>query len=173
MLHALGAQQRGQRWGHAVEGRLRAAHLAALGALDGLPVFKHLTRARDGGFAEHVRMPPDEFRHHGPHHVVEREGAGRLGDVSVEEDVQEEVAQLACERRSVAAVDGVDDLVGLLDRQLPDGLVRLLAVPRTVAAQAADDGDEVLEERRVGRGAVGVVQPEGIDVVREGGVTLG
>ena len=71
-----------------------------------------------------------------------------LGDAGVEDDLEQQVAELAGELLVVLLVDGVGDLVGLLDRHRLDGLVGLLAVPRAAAggAQAGDQLDEAGEE---------------------------
>ncbi len=64
-----------------------------------------------------------------------------------EDALEEQVADLAAQRGVVFAVDGVEDLVGLLEDERPQGLNRLLAIPRTAAgtAQAAHHVDETLE----------------------------
>ena len=87
------------------------------------------------------------------------EGPALLGDVGVEDDLQQQVAELAGELVVVLLVDGVGDLVGLLDRHRLDALVGLLAVPRAAAggAQARDQLDEAGEELAgLGRGGGGL-----------------
>src|SRR5262249_11030949 len=63
--------------------------------------------------------------------------------------LEEDVAELVAERRRVAAVDGVQHLVGLLDEIRTEGRVRLLAVPRTTTRrpQPRHDVDETAEAR--------------------------
>ena len=53
--------------------------------------------------------------------------------------------------RRIAALDGVDSLVGLLDHVVRDACVRLFAVPWTAVgrAQGCDDGDEPVERMMV------------------------
>src|SRR5206468_1068572 len=59
-----------------------------------------------------------------------------LGQEKREEvDLEEEVAQLVAQLLVVAALGGVRDLVGLLDRVRDDRPRSLLAVPRTIAPQ--------------------------------------
>jgi hypothetical protein len=99
----------------------------------------------------------DELLHRGAHDVLELEGPGRgLGDLGVEDDVEEEVSELAPEVVPVLALDGVHSLVGLLDEEVADGGVGLLAVPGALPPEAADDRDVVGEEVGGGLGAVGV-----------------
>src|SRR5262249_12337504 len=68
-------------------------------------------------------------------------------DLGVEHDLQEHVAQLVAYALDVAAVDRVEDLVGLLDQIGPQTLWRLLAVPRATArgTQACHDVDQAGE----------------------------
>jgi hypothetical protein len=65
----------------------------------------------------------------------------------VEDDLQQEVAELGAELAIVAGVDRLGDLVGLLDRLRLDRRVRLLAVPGAAAgtAQAVHDAHQLLE----------------------------
>ena len=68
----------------------------------------------------------------------------------VEDDLEQQVAELAAQLVVVSLVDGVGHLVGLLDRHRLDALVGLLAVPRAAArgAQAGDQLDESGEQLR-------------------------
>ena len=65
----------------------------------------------------------------------------------MKDDLQQDVAELVGERAIVAAVDGVADLVGLLDDVGLEGCVGLLGVPRTPArsAQPVHRRDQILE----------------------------
>ena len=62
--------------------------------------------------------------------VVDGEAARVLGDLGVEHHLDEQVAELVAEPAGIAGVDGLEDLVGLLEELAPQGLVGLLAVPR-------------------------------------------
>ena len=46
--------------------------------------------------------------------VVEGEGPGLLGHAGMEHDLQQQVAEFVLQFVQIAALDGVDDLVGLL-----------------------------------------------------------
>ena len=62
-----------------------------------------------------------------------------------EDDLEQHVAELVAQGRVVAARRGVGELVGLLDGVGDDRALVLLAVPRTLPAQAAGDLVEALE----------------------------
>src|SRR6185436_21143122 len=75
-------------------------------------------------------------------HVGEIEDAFLGGKLGVEDDLEQEVTELLRERRGGAALEGVVDLVGLLEQVLPEGGMRLLAVPRTAIRLAQAVADE-------------------------------
>ena len=82
--------------------------------------------------------------------VGDAEATLLLGDGAVQEDLEQHVAELLLERLvgragPVQPPDGLDQLVDLLDRVAGQALVRLLAVPRALVAQAADDAVEADE----------------------------
>ena len=78
------------------------------------------------------------------------------GDLGVEDDLQEEVAQLAGEVLVRALVDGHQHLVGLLEGHRLQAGVGLLAVPRAAAGRAEprDQAHEVRERRAGAAGGV-------------------
>jgi len=69
------------------------------------------------------------------------------GDLSMEEDLQEEVTELFGEFGVVGGVEGVKDFVGLFDQVSAESGVGLLAVPGAAArsTEASHDGDEFFE----------------------------
>ena len=77
--------------------------------------------------------------------VAEGEPAGLLGDRRVEHDLVEQVAQLGAELIravtgvGVVRVDGLEDLVGLLEQVLLQRVVGLLGLPRVVGPQPVHD----------------------------------
>ena len=138
LLHPVGAEQRRELARHALQdGRL------PLGHLDLLPVLEHLAGAAHADVPEDVGVTSDELLRLGLDDVVQGERAVRLGDDAVEDDVQEDVAQLLLQLVRVAVVDGLDGLVGLLDEEVLYRCVGLLAVPRAVPPELPHDGDEV------------------------------
>ena len=67
---------------------------------------------------EDVRMTADELVDETAGHVVDVERLGRvlLGHAGLEGDLQEQVAELLLHVRGVAALDGLDRLVSLLEQ---------------------------------------------------------
>src|SRR3954452_2025838 len=66
-------------------------------------------------------------------YVLEREMAGLLGHLRVEDDLKLEIAELVGKRRHVVAGNGVRDLIGFLDRIGGDGGERLDGIPFAAA----------------------------------------
>ena len=85
-----------------------------------------------------MRVPADELLDEEPGDGVDVECPvlGLLRDPGVEDDLEEDVAELLREVGAVTGRDGVDDLVGLLDEVGSERLVRLLGVPRAPARRA-------------------------------------
>ena len=94
--------------------------------------------------AEDVRMAADDLAGHGALHVGQVEDAGLRRVLGVQHDLQEQVAELVGQVRGGAALEGVVDLVGLLQQERPKGQVVLLAVPGAAVrlAQAIDEPGE-------------------------------
>ena len=83
-------------------------------------------------------MAPHQLVGDGACDVGEPERARLGGDLGVEDDLQEQVAELVAQRCRVAAVDRLEHLVRLLDHVGPQALVCLLAIPRAAARARAD-----------------------------------
>ena len=66
-----------------------------------------------------------------------------LGDARVEENLQQDVTELIPQRIGIAAVDRVEKLVGLLQQEPAQRVVRLLAFPRPGSAQFVHHRDGV------------------------------
>ena len=62
---------------------------------------------------------------------------GLLGHARVEDDLQQQVAELVAQVFRVAALDGVGDLVGFLDRVRGDRREGLFEIPGTAAVGIA------------------------------------
>ena len=75
------------------------------------------------------------------------EAAGFLGEDGVEDDLKEQISQLAGEFTWVAGFHGVEDFVGFLDQVFAERRVGLFAVPGATvgAAEASLEGDEFCE----------------------------
>ncbi len=94
-----------------------------------------------------MRMAVDEFGGEPVEHVVDGKRRLLLRHLGVEEHLQKQVAEFACEFRPVAIVDRLEDFVGFFERVGLDGIESLFAVPGTAArgAEALHDGDSALE----------------------------
>ena len=92
------------------------------------------------GVAEHVRVPADQLVDQVAGDVVDVEPAlgGRLGGhPGVEDDLQQDVAELLAHRHRVVVDDRVVGLVRLLEQVAAQRGVRLLGVPRAAARASA------------------------------------
>ncbi len=110
------------------------------------------SRTRPGGralgVAEDVRMAAHELLVHAAGDGLEVARAALLEQEREEVDLEEQVAELAAERLVVAAMRGVGDLVGLLDRVRDDRARRLLAIPGALPAKLPGQLLEVEERLR-------------------------
>jgi hypothetical protein len=116
-----------------VPGLFRRPARGALGllfGLDAIPVTLHMgSRYSPVLVGEHMRMPSDHFSRHRLDDVAERKGAVLLRHPRVEHDLQQQIAEFVAEIVEIAAGDGVDDLIGLLDGILRDRRKILFEVP--------------------------------------------
>ena len=142
-----------------------------LGELDLAPDAEDLVGTRGRlTVAEHVRVATDELVVEVAADIGKGELARVLGDLRVEQHLHEHVAELLAQVRGIAGLDGVDDLVGLLDHVLLDGGVGLLLVPGAAVGLAqAPDGARGLLERALAARGVGAQQSLGVGE-RGGGV---
>ena len=110
-------------------------------------VFRHLHIPED------VRVPAYHLLGDGLYHVIQSEPSLALRDLAVHDDLQEHVAQLFAQILPVLAVDGLQDLVRLIDQAVLQGSVRLRAVPGTALVRIAEDVDDLAQlVHVVGRG---------------------
>ncbi len=103
-------------------------------------------------FAENVGVAANHFVVDFADDVVDGEAALFGGDLRVEEDLEEEVAEFFCEFGVVAGVEGVEDFVGFFDEIGAKRGVGLFAVPGA-AAGGAEAGHERGE---FGEGGAGI-----------------
>ena len=96
---------------------------------------------------EDVGVAADELLVEAAADVVDVEGALVGGDLRLQQDLLEKVAELLAQMRVVALGDGVHGLVGLADEVARDGLVGLRPVPGAAVglAQPPDHADDALE----------------------------
>src|SRR5574344_931410 len=139
---ALGLEERGKDGGDAVD-RGMALLLLVLLLFDLLPVLEDSGGILGNDVAEDMRMTADELVGDGVRHVVEGELVRLLGHDGLENDLEEDVAELL---DVVLLVGGmahrVEELVGLLEDAGLEGLKRLDAVPWAAirGAEALHDG---------------------------------
>ena len=143
---------------------------ARLAGLDRVPVAQHLAAPSGLDLAEDVRVAADELLAAVLGDRREIAGAALLEQQREEVDLEEHVAELVEELRVVAGVGGVGELVGLLDGVRDDRALVLLAVPRTLHAQAARERVEAAERLGDlgGRHEPGSLRVPGRDAVRRG-----
>ena len=85
------------------------------------------------------------FRRDGLDHVAEREGALLLGHPGMEDHLQQQVAEFVPQIREIAALDGVHDLIGFLERVGRNRREILLQIPGAAGPGRAQ-GRHDLEE---------------------------
>ena len=129
----------------------RRALALALGLLDPLPVTQDLGRTAHALRAEDVRVPAHHLVRDAPDHFQNREGPPVVRHLRVQDDLQQQVAQLFLKRAVVATVKGVEHLVGFLDEVRAEGVMRLFQVPgaaRDGRPQSLNDAHQLAERLR-------------------------
>lgn len=101
-------------------------------------------------------MPANQLAIQMIDHIGDGEVSLVCGHLRIEEHLQQQVAEFFGEMRKIAALDGVEHLVGFFERVLANGVEALLAIPRAAAgrAQARHNGSRFEEKltraRRIG-----------------------
>src|SRR5665647_1874290 len=146
--HLVCASEGGKAVRYAVHGR---APVRLLVRLDQLPAGRHVLGGLGVAIGEHVRVTTDQFVHDATGHVVdpERHVSVLLRHTRVEDHLQQDVAELLCHVHAVPGLDGLDQLVGLLDEVRHERLVSLLRVPGAAICrtQPVHDRDQVEQAR--------------------------
>ncbi len=127
----LGAQERRQVGGHSVERAPDLALALMLGGFELGPVLERLVRVLDPHIAEHVGVAADHLLADSLDHVVDAEAALARPELGLKQDLKQQVPELLAVLGRVIAVNGLQDLVGLLDQVGLEGLEGLLVVPGT------------------------------------------
>ncbi len=115
-------------------------------------------------------MPPDDLRGDRRLDVGQVEDVRLRGQLSVDDDLEEEVAELPGEIGRGPVSQRVVDLVGLLEEMLAERLVGLLAVPGTAVRQpeaGRDPGHRPRARDRQLRGERGEVERPGEVIDRQ------
>ena len=105
--------------------------LAALPALDLVPGGQDLPRGAQLGAAENVRVAAHQLAVLAFGHVLDVELLLLPGDLRVQQDLQEQVAQLVFDLVPPAAAQGLLQLAGFLAEELDEREMGLLTIPRT------------------------------------------
>ena len=124
-----------------------------LGGLLKLPIGVHGGCAPELRIAEDVGVPTQHLGANPGHHIREGEAAALLGHTGMEDNLQKQVPQLVAKLRHGVALDGLGDLVGLLQGIGQDAAKVLCQVPGAAAlgvAQPGHDGQQVIDARLLG-----------------------
>lgn len=141
-LEVLGVKQCGKMAGDAVEAAL-AGGLFLL--LELVPATEDLRGVSQLFPAKDVGMPADQFFRQFPGHSAEIEGFSFPGQLGVKKDVKEDIPQFFPEGMIIPLVDGLEELVYLLQNHGTERAMGLLPVPRASprATQSCHDLGEV------------------------------
>ena len=98
-------------------------------------------------FAEHVRMTTDDLRVDRTAHIIDSEFAFIGCDLTLQDYLQQHIAQLFAEVLGIVRFNRVDRFIGFFEHIRSDGSMRLLAIPRTPvwATQCCNRIDEFTE----------------------------
>jgi len=96
-----------------------------------------------------MRMPPHQLAVQVAQHVGNGEMPLVGRHLGIEQHLQKQVAQLLGQVRKIPPLDGVEDLIGLFQRVLADGIEVLLAVPGAAigSPQPRHDGHRLLKTK--------------------------
>jgi hypothetical protein len=105
-------------------------------------------------FAKNVRMAAHQLAVQMVQHIRHGEMAFVGRHLGIKQHLQQQIAQLLGQMRKIAPLNGVEDLVGLLQRVFADGIEGLFAVPRAAvgSAQPRHDLYRLLKQSRRPRG---------------------
>ena len=95
-------------------------------------------------------MPRDHLAADRRDDIAEIEDRGFFGHARMENDLQQEIAELVAQCGMIVPIDRIGHFVGFLDRVRRDRFEALLAIPRTTAfgiAQRSHDAEKVVDGR--------------------------
>ena len=116
---------------------------------DLLPVCPDLIDTLHFDIAEDMRMTADQFFRDVPRHLVKVEGAAFLGQLAVEDNLQEQIAEFVEHLVVVARFDGIHQFIDFLDGVESQRFMVLFAVPRTTRGrpQPRHEFEQILDRR--------------------------
>jgi len=108
----------------------------------GLEACRRVTSLGCGRFSENMGMTADKLTLKTGDHVLDGEVTGFGRHFGIKEHLKQKVAEFILEGRPVASLDGIEDLVGLLEGVFADRIEALLTIPWAPAgrAQPVHDG---------------------------------
>ena len=114
---------------------------------DDFPVAEDLSGVFGALFSEDVGMAANHFLIDFADDVGDGEAAFFVGDLGMEKDLEEQVAELFGELGVIGGLERVEDFVGFLDKIRAKSGVSLFAVPGAAPgrAQTRHDGDQFFE----------------------------
>ncbi len=112
-------------------GRIRRRTILLLSRLDLLPFNDDLLGSLQLAGTKNVRMTADELRVDVARDVIEGKRAFLGGNLSVENDLDQHVAQLFAHVRQIPAVDRIDEFAHFIDQAPHQRSMGLLLIPRT------------------------------------------
>ncbi len=156
LLQLGGATQCRQRARHIVEQGQLLGRGGFLGAFLGLDLFpalldgrlveaRQIERAVQVAVGKDMRMTPDQLAGDRIDHRGEIETPLFLAQLTVVDDLEQQITQLAGQVLEVAALDGIGHLVRLFQRVRHDAGVILLQVPGAAMLRVAQPGHQVQE----------------------------
>src|SRR5207253_3224379 len=149
LLHSLGVRERGQRVRDAIEQRQARVILHTLQLL---PVDDNSGRSIDLDVAENMRVTVNHLGAHDISDVADVEPVGIfLCNGAVHEHLEQQVSELLAQCRPILAIDGLEDLVRLLEEIRTQSEMRLLSVPRAATGRAQTLDDLVQGTQRIDR----------------------
>ena len=111
-----------------------------------LPALQRLRAVGGLGSTEYMGVAEHQLLSHAVHHVICGETALLLFHHGMEHHLKQNIPQFLAHTGGVIPVNGVQRLVGLFQKIPADGLMGLLAVPRTAlgGTQQVHDGEKIL-----------------------------
>ena len=151
-----GVEKGGQVFGNSVEGAGAFVFgTGFFGFLDFLPLGPNFIDGFGVGFAEDVGMAAQKFVGDVPRDGVEIEGAAFVGELAMEDDLEQKIAEFFGHFVVVAGFDGVHQFIDFLDGVEAEAHVILFAIPRAAGrgTKARHDFEEIVDGGFFGAGS--------------------
>ncbi len=106
--------------------------------LNGLPVAHYLFSGISPGITENMGVPVDHFSADAGDNVLYAEFAPLTGNPGMKDHLQQNIPQFLGKLVHILHGNGLQHLIGLLNKVLPEGLVILFPVPGAAFIRAKD-----------------------------------